>query len=578
MAIQLDELVHSLSNSGLMSADEIDAFINGLPQEKRPSDAKQLVQEMVRRKKLTKFQAQAAYRGKCRGLVMGNYVILDKLGEGGMGEVYKARHRRMDRLVALKVLPAAAMKEGDAVKRFQQEVKAAARLTHPNIVTAYDADEAGGMHFLVMEYVQGRDLASLDLEKTKLPVSRAVDYVLQAAKGLEYAHSKNVIHRDVKPSNLLLESDGTVKVLDMGLARFNEQAEPDDETAAEGLTQSGQVMGTLDYMSPEQAQRTKAADERSDVYSLGCTLFYLLTGRPIYEGDTLVAKIVAHRDQPVPSLRAIRNDVPKPLEVAFQKMVAKNPKLRHQTMTRVIAALQNFGGGGGPLGGKPGTRSQATTRSQTTIRSQAATGTVNSPRSTIVTPPASPPPTEALPPAMRRKDALRYAKEMQRRQSYKDVLEKTVKAADRDHRRALGKDPLAILKKLLGRVIGPIIALVLLVAAVWGSYVGFNAWRLNSRLIDQSEQRILMVVNKILPKARLEPLTSIHFTNASTFGSLPETLSFQEPLFGETNVGRRRGGTLTGQFDRAKGEIKADIEFYNGNNANGLVFRVKPVR
>jgi serine/threonine protein kinase len=565
MAVQLDKLVDSISHSGLMSADEIDAFINGLPPEKRPGDAKQLVQEMVRRKKLTKFQAQAVYLGKSRGLVMGNYVVLDKLGEGGMGQVYKARHRRMDRIVALKVLPAAAMKEADAVQRFQQEVKAAARLTHPNIVRAYDADEAGGMHFLVMEYVEGIDLGSLDLEKTRIPVRVAVDYVVQAARGLEYAHSKNIIHRDVKPSNLLLESDGTIKVLDMGLARFNEQANPDDETAAEGLTQSGQVMGTLDYMSPEQAQRTKAADERSDIYSLGCTLFYLLTGRPIYEGDTLVAKIVAHRDQPIPSLRAIRNDVPKPLDTAFQKMVAKNPQLRHQTMTRVIAALQNFGSGGAPGGGKPA------------VHSQAATGTVSTPRSTIAASPAPPAPSEALPPALRRKDALRQAKEMQRRQSFKSELEKTVKAADRQHRRALGKDPITMLKKLFGRVMGPVIALAFLAAVVTGGYVGYNAWSLNSRLIDQSQERILAVVNQMLPQARLEPITAITFTNATRFGSMPETLSFQEPLFGETNVGRRRGGTLIGQFDRAKGEIKADIEVYNGNNAEGLVFKVKPV-
>jgi hypothetical protein len=141
----------------------------------------------------------------------------------------------------------------------------------------------------------------------------------------------------------------------------------------------------------------------------------------------------------------------------------------------------------------------------------------------------------------------------------------------------LGKDPITMLKKLFGRVMGPVIALAFLAAVVTGGYVGYNAWSLNSRLIDQSQERILAVVNQMLPQARLEPITAITFTNATRFGSMPETLSFQEPLFGETNVGRRRGGTLIGQFDRAKGEIKADIEVYNGNNAEGLVFKVKPV-
>ena len=565
MAVELNELVHSLSNSGLMSADEIDAFINGLPEKERPGDAEQLVREMVRRKKLTKFQAQAAYRGKSRGLVVGNYVILDKLGEGGMGQVYKARHRRMDRIVALKVLPSDAMKQADAVGRFQQEVKAAAQLTHPNIVRAYDADEAGGVHFLVMEYVGGRDLGSLPNEKVRLPVGRAVDYIVQAARGLEYAHAKSIIHRDIKPSNLLLEPDGTVKVLDMGLARFNEKAGADDATEAEGLTQSGQVMGTLDYMSPEQAQSTKSADERSDIYSLGCTLFFLLAGRPVYEGDTLVAKILAHRDQPIPYLREVRSDVPKLLDETFRKMVAKSPQLRYQSMTRVIAALERFATARGAAGAKPGAASQA------------KADTVARPPSTIAASPAPRPVPRSNPAGMRRRDALTYAREQQRRKSYQQELEKTVKAADRQHRRALGKGPLAILKKVVDRVIGPVIVLAVLIGVVGGGYVGIKAWRHNARLINQSEERILREINEILPQAKLETLSAIHFSNGSSFATVPETLTFEQPLSQMTNVGPRRAGTLTGEFNRAKGVIKADVDVFDGTDAKGLAFKVEPV-
>ncbi len=344
-----DQLGKALVNSGLMPSAEVKTLWAAIPAEARPKDAKAFAELLLQQGKLNKFQAAELLSGSNTPLVLGDYQLLAKIGAGGMGQVFKAQHRHMKRTVAIKLLPAELTKDEGAIKRFQREVEAAAKLSHPNIVQAYDASTQRGVWYLVMEYVEGRDLAGIVAAEGSLPITRAVNIIRQSARGLGFAHENGVVHRDIKPANLLLDKKGTVKILDMGLARF------DDGMAAaqEGLTQSGQVMGTVDYMAPEQAFDTRHADARADVYSLGCTLFRLLTAQNMYEGESLVQKLMGHQSKPIPKLSKARPDVPPKLEAVFERMVAKDPKERYQSMAEVLAALAPFedpataGDGGG---------------------------------------------------------------------------------------------------------------------------------------------------------------------------------------------------------------------------------------
>jgi len=334
----VEQFLRTLGDSGLLSGDDLVSLEKGVEPGQRGDDAQRFAQQLVQQGKLTRFQASVIYQGRGRGLVFGEYRVLDRIGAGGMGQVFRAEHRKMKRVVALKVLPTATMKSPDAIKRFEREVEAAARLNHPNIVTAHDAGEHSGLHFLVMELVEGDDLARVVKQRGPLPVAEAVDLIAQAAQGLAYAHAQGIIHRDIKPANLLVDRSGRLKILDMGLARIDDGG---NALTRDGLTQSGMVMGTIDYMAPEQAMNTHRADARADIYSLGCTLFRVLSGRDLYEGDTVVEKIIAHREQPIPPLVDIRPDVTPSLDAVYRRMVAKRPDDRYQTMSAVVSELES---------------------------------------------------------------------------------------------------------------------------------------------------------------------------------------------------------------------------------------------
>ena len=272
------------------------------------------------------------------------YEIVGLIGRGGMGDVYKAQHRKMKRTVALKVINRKLFRQGEAVNRFHREVEAAAQLSHPNIVTAHDADQAGDFHFMVMEYVDGVDLSQVVRDRGVLSTGEACDYIRQAAQGLQHAYERGMVHRDIKPHNLMVTADGTVKILDFGLASLApESLSETEEVESRGdLTVAGSIMGTPDFISPEQAEDAHSADIRSDIFSLGATFYYLLAGRSPIAGSSLNEKLKHLAEAETPSLQETRHDIPVELCAIVEKMLAKNANERFQTPAEVAEALLPF--------------------------------------------------------------------------------------------------------------------------------------------------------------------------------------------------------------------------------------------
>lgn len=274
-------------------------------------------------------------------IVFGQYQLTRELGHGGMGVVYEGAHVSLKRRFAVKLLLSDRMDSGESVERFHREMEAIGQLDHPNIVRATDAGEIDGIPFLAMEFVDGVDLSRIVAKVGPLSVTDTCEVLCQAASGLQHVHDNGLVHRDIKPSNLLLTTTDQVKIVDLGLARLTQ-----GERSAGELTETGIMMGTIDYMSPEQAMNTRDAGPRADQYSLACVLYFLLTGRPVFACESIVKTILAHRDQPIPSLCENRSDVPESLDQVFQRMMSKEPQDRYESLLDVIREVQEIANSG----------------------------------------------------------------------------------------------------------------------------------------------------------------------------------------------------------------------------------------
>lgn len=304
-------------------------------------DVRPICQYLITEHLVTRWQCKQLLLDRLN-FYLGKYRLLDQLGQGGMGTVFKAEQINSGRVVALKVIAKKSLESPTSVARFRREVQAVAALNHPFIITAIDADcDEGHTHFLVMEYVEGRDLNHWLQEYEPLPIDWVCECIRQAAVGLQHAHERGLVHRDVKPSNVLVVADDIytkplVKILDLGMARYSE-IDDDQE-----LTQTGQILGTPDYIAPEQAEDTSSADTRADIFSLGCTLFKMLTGRVPFTGRNSMEKLMARARRDAPSPSTIRSDVPPELDAVVAIMLAREPSQRYQTPGEVAEALLPF--------------------------------------------------------------------------------------------------------------------------------------------------------------------------------------------------------------------------------------------
>ena len=329
-----DEVLDVLRKSGLLEPARLNAF---LAVHAAGFDGPHALCDRLRAEgHLTSFHVEQLLRGKHRGFFLGKYKILDRIGLGGMGQVFLAEHATMRRRVAIKVLPPDRSDSTYSRERFLREARAAGQLDHPNIVRAFDFDGEGEVIFLVMEYVDGVTFQDLVERSGPLEAERAAHYLLQVAHGLAYLHTFGLVHRDIKPANLLVDRQGVVKILDLGLVRS--EVDEDNLTRGEGV----HILGTADYLAPEQAIDCTRVDARADIYSLGATAYFLFTGRPPFEAEKVAQKLLAHQIKPVKPVHELRPDVPVELSALVTKMLAKKPADRYATPDELIQALEPF--------------------------------------------------------------------------------------------------------------------------------------------------------------------------------------------------------------------------------------------
>lgn len=340
MQLSVSRFLDTIERSGLVDKSQLAQSLAELERasgSEAAADSLIVSDHLSRAGLITPWQTKRLLEGRNSGYFLGKYKLLDHLGTGGMSSVYLAEHPLMRRRVAIKVLPKNRVNDSSYLARFHREARAVASLDHPNIVRAFDVDNEGDVHYLVMEYVEGHDLKILVERQGPLAYRTAADDIRQAAEGLAHAHQAGLIHRDVKPANLLIDSKHVVKLLDMGLARTS-----DDIDASLTKDHDERMLGTVDYLAPEQALDSHLVDPRADIYSLGCTLYFALTGRPPFPDGTLAQRVLMHQTREPEPISARRPDVPSGLEAICRRMMAKSASDRYQTAGDVSAALAEW--------------------------------------------------------------------------------------------------------------------------------------------------------------------------------------------------------------------------------------------
>jgi serine/threonine protein kinase len=333
-----DELLELVIKSKLVEEPRLRTYVQKLGETTTvPTDPAKLAQFLVRDAMLTYFQAEQLLQGKYKRFSLGKYKVLERLGSGGMGTVFLCEHKLMRRRVAVKVLPFQKAEDKASLDRFMREARAIAAVDHPNIVRAYDLDQDDNLHFLVMEWVDGTNLQDLVKKFGPLDPVRACHYVYGAAVGLQHAHEIGLIHRDIKPGNILIDRSGVVKILDLGLARLTHDQE-------DNLTRQNDenVLGTADYLAPEQAMDSHTVDIRADIYSLGATFYFLLTGSAPFPEGSVAQKLIWHQNRAPRSIKVLRAEVPEAIVAIVEKMMAKDANKRYRTPSEVIAALTGW--------------------------------------------------------------------------------------------------------------------------------------------------------------------------------------------------------------------------------------------
>ncbi len=338
--LNVKDFLEFVQRSKLVGPDQLRSSLLALKEagnDQLPVDADVVAQHLIQAGLLTPWQCNKLFDRKYKGFFLGKHKLLGHLGTGGMSSVYLAEHTLMKKLRAIKVLPRSKVSDSSYLARFHLEAQATASLDHPNIVRAFDVDNEGNTHYLVMEYVSGRDLQTIVNNDGALPYEMVATYIAQTAEGLQHAHDRNLIHRDVKPANLLIDDKGAIKILDLGLALFSE---PDRSSLT--IAHNENVLGTADYLAPEQALNSHNVDHRADMYGLGCTMYFLLTGHAPFPEGTLAQRIAMHQSRMPADIAVDRADCCPELVNICVRMIQKDPEERFESASQVASVLRQW--------------------------------------------------------------------------------------------------------------------------------------------------------------------------------------------------------------------------------------------